>query len=128
MPSDVPLPVGYEDQLFARLVSPGNQTVPSTFTWEALTPDIATIDANGVMHALAAGNATFRVTAVFDGTTDTWTLPTRVAVASATAQYANNTEFGEPAGQRPERRFHRRAAAVHELVQSGARLAQLGGL
>jgi DNA/RNA endonuclease G (NUC1) len=100
-PSDVPLPVGYEDQLFARLVSPSNQTVPSTFTWEALTPDIATIDANGVMHALAPGAATFRATAVVDGTTDTWTLNTRVAVASTTAQYANNTEFGEPQDNDP---------------------------
>ena len=96
VPSDVPLPVGFEDQLFARLVGAGNTTVPSTFTWSAETPDIATIDANGVIHALAAGNATFRATAVADGTTATWTLPTRVAVASTTAQYGNNTEFGEP--------------------------------
>src|SRR5699024_6803389 len=95
-PSDVALPVGFEDQLFARLVSPSNQTIPSTFTWEALTPEIATIDANGVMHAVAVGSATFRATSAVDGTTDTWTLPTIVAVASTTAQYANNTEFGEP--------------------------------
>ena len=95
-PGDVPLPVGYEDQLFARLANPSNQTIPSTFTWEALTPDIATIDSDGVIRALAVGNATFRATAAFDGTTSTWTLPTRVAVASATAQYANNAEFGEP--------------------------------
>jgi DNA/RNA endonuclease G (NUC1) len=95
-PSDVALPVGFEDQLFARLVSPSNQTVPSTFTWEALNPEIATIDANGVVHAVAAGSATFRATAAVDGTTATWTLPTTVAVASATAQYGNNTEFGEP--------------------------------
>ncbi len=91
--------MGFEDQLFARLVNGLNQTVPSTFTWEALTPDVATIDANGVIHALAAGSATFRATAA-DGTTGTWTLPTHVAVASATAQYANNTEFGEPHGLR----------------------------
>jgi len=101
VPSDVPLPVGYEDQLFARLVSPSNQTVASTFTWESLTPEVATIDANGVIHAVSAGNATFRATAVVDGTTDTWTLPTTVAVASTTAQYANNTEFGEPQDNDP---------------------------
>jgi DNA/RNA endonuclease G (NUC1) len=100
-PSDVALPVGFEDQLFARLVSPSNTTVPSTFTWEALTPDIATIDEKGVIRALAVGNATFRATAAFDGTTETWTLPTVVAVPSTTAQYGNNTEFGEPADADP---------------------------
>jgi DNA/RNA endonuclease G (NUC1) len=100
-PSDVPLPVGFEDQLFARLVNSSNQTVPSSFTWLSETPDIASIDANGVIHALAAGNATFRATAAADGTTATWTLPTRVAVASTTAQYANNAEFGEPGDSDP---------------------------
>jgi DNA/RNA endonuclease G (NUC1) len=98
---DVPLPVGFEDQLFARLVNGLNQNVPATFTWEALTPDIATIDANGVIHALAAGNATFRATASVDGVTGTTTLPMHVAVASTTAQYANNTEFGEPTDADP---------------------------
>ncbi|HEX6637624.1 MAG TPA: DNA/RNA non-specific endonuclease [Steroidobacteraceae bacterium] len=96
LPSDVALPVGFEDQLFARLVGAGNTTIPSTFTWEALNPDVATIDARGVVHAVAPGNATFRATADVDGTTGTWTLPMTVAVASTSAQYANNTEFGEP--------------------------------
>jgi endonuclease G len=100
-PGDVPLPVGFEDQLFGRLASPTNQTIPSTFTWEALTPEIATIDARGVIRALTVGNATFRATAAFDGTTATWTLPTRIAVASTTAQYANNAEFGEPVDSDP---------------------------
>lgn len=100
-PSDVALPVGFEDQLFARLVSPSNTTVPSSFTWEALTPDVATIDARGVIHGVAAGSATFRATAAADGTTDTWTLPVTVAVASTTAQYGNNTEFGEPLDSDP---------------------------
>jgi DNA/RNA endonuclease G (NUC1) len=100
-PSDVPLPVGFEDQLFARLVGAGNQTVPSTFTWISETPDIATIDQNGVIRALAAGTATFRATAAADGTTATWSLPTRVAVPSATAQYGDHTEFGEPTDADP---------------------------
>ena len=100
-PGDVPLPVGFEDQLFGRLASPSNQTIPSTFTWEALTPDVATIDARGVIRALAVGSASFRATAVFDGTTATLTLPTTIAVASATAQYANNAEFGEPVDADP---------------------------
>ena len=93
--SDPALPVGYEDQLFATLRSPGNVTIPTTITWTAETPDVASISDAGVMHGLTAGAATFRATAA-DGTTDTYTLPVEVAVASGVA-YPGNTEFGEPA-------------------------------
>jgi DNA/RNA endonuclease G (NUC1) len=95
VPSDPALPVGYEDQIFATLRSPGNVTIPTTITWVSETPAIASIDAAGVMHALTEGLATFRATAA-DGTTATYSLPTRVAVASGVA-YPGNTEFGEPA-------------------------------
>jgi DNA/RNA endonuclease G (NUC1) len=100
VPSDPALPVGFEDQLFAALRDSLGNTIPATFTWEAVTPEIATIDQDGVIHALAAGSATFRATAD-DGTTATYTLPTRIAVASTTAQYANHTEFGEPQDDDP---------------------------
>jgi DNA/RNA endonuclease G (NUC1) len=93
--SDPALPVGYEDQLFATLRGPGNETIPTTITWSSETPAIASVDQNGVLHALAAGTAIVRATAA-DGTTDTYSLPTHVAPASTTAQYANNAEFGEP--------------------------------
>jgi DNA/RNA endonuclease G (NUC1) len=92
---DAPLPVGYEDQLFGQLRSPGGVTIPTTFTWVSETPAIATIGQNGVFRALAAGTAIFRATAA-DGTTSTIALPTHVGEESATAQYGNNTEFGEP--------------------------------
>ena len=92
--TDPALPVGYEDQLFARLVAPGNVTVPTTITWTSETPAVASIDARGVMHALAEGTATLRATAA-DGTTAIYSLPTRVAVASGVT-YPGNTEFGEP--------------------------------
>jgi endonuclease G len=46
------------------------------------------------------GSATFRATAA-DGTTATFTLPTRIAVASTTASYGNNAEFGEPSDADP---------------------------
>ena len=94
--ADAPLPVGFEDQLFATLRGGDGVTIPTTFTWVAETPAIATIDEDGVMHALAAGMATFRATAA-DGpsTTRTHTLPISVAV-NGNAQYANNAEFGEP--------------------------------
>jgi DNA/RNA endonuclease G (NUC1) len=95
VPTDPALPVGYEDQVFATLRSPGNVTIPTTITWASETPAIASIDANGVMRALAEGTATVRATAA-DGTTATYSLPTRVAVASGVA-YPGNTEFGEPA-------------------------------
>jgi DNA/RNA endonuclease G (NUC1) len=94
VPSDPPLPVGYEDQIFATLRINGTST-PSTFTWLAETPTIATIEQNGVFRALTEGTAVFRATAA-DGTTATYALPTRVAVASGVT-YPGNAEFGEPA-------------------------------
>ena len=98
LPGDQPLPVGFEDQLFGTLHNGANgATITSSFTWEALTPNIATIDANGVMHALAAGSATFKATATADGSTGNYTLPMEVATLSATALYGNNVEFGTPA-------------------------------
>jgi DNA/RNA endonuclease G (NUC1) len=95
VPFDAPLPVGFEDQLFADLRSPSNATVATTITWTSTTPSIASIDARGVMHALAEGTATFRATAE-DGTTAVFSLPMEVATASTTAQYGNHAEFGEP--------------------------------
>lgn len=92
--SDPALPVGFEDQLFATLHN-GTTTVPTTFTWQSTTPDIASIDANGVMHALAAGTATFVATAA-DGTSATFSLPMTVATLGGTADYRGNTAFGIP--------------------------------
>jgi DNA/RNA endonuclease G (NUC1) len=93
--SDVPLPVGFEDQLFATLRDATGTAIGTTVTWSAETPAIASIDANGVMHAFAPGTATFRAITA-DGTTATYSLPTTVAITSTTAQYAGNTEFGDP--------------------------------
>jgi DNA/RNA endonuclease G (NUC1) len=95
-PSDPALPVGFEAQLFATERTSSNTTVTTTFVWSSDTPDLASVDQFGVIHALAVGTAVFRATAE-DGTTATWPLPTRIPVASTTASYAGNTEFGEPA-------------------------------
>ena len=46
------------------------------------------------MRALAAGTAVLRATAT-DGTTATYSLPTRIAVASGVT-YPGNAEFGDP--------------------------------
>ncbi|HEX3478734.1 MAG TPA: DNA/RNA non-specific endonuclease [Kofleriaceae bacterium] len=102
--TDVPLPVGFQSQLFATELTASNATVTTTFTWSSDTPDIATVDPFGVITALAAGTAVFRATAA-DGTTGTWPLPTIVAVATTTASYLGNTEFGEPADSDPSDDF-----------------------
>ncbi|MDP9205251.1 MAG: DNA/RNA non-specific endonuclease [Gemmatimonadota bacterium] len=94
--SDPALPVGFEDQLFATLVDLAGATVPTTFAWTSDTPTLASIDQNGVMHSLAAGQAIFRATAS-NGTTSTYWLATTVATLGGTADYAGNAEFGVPA-------------------------------
>jgi DNA/RNA endonuclease G (NUC1) len=104
VPSDPALPIGFQAQLFATERTASNTTVDTTFTWSSDTPDLATVDQFGVITALAAGTAVFRATAL-DGTTGTWPLPTRIAVASATASYTGNTEFGEPADSDPSDDF-----------------------
>lgn len=95
-PFDPALPVGFEDQIFATVRTSSGATVVTTFTWVSETPSIASVDADGVLHALAVGTATLRATAE-DGTTASYSLPTRIALPGTTAQYANNAEFGEPA-------------------------------
>ena len=94
-PFDAALPVGFEDQLFGTLRAPDDASVATTFTWESLTPSVASIDQDGVFRALSAGTAIFRATAI-DGTTATYSLPTTIATASTTALYGNHTEFGVP--------------------------------
>jgi len=104
VPSDPALPVGFQAQLFATLLGPTNATIPTTITWSSETPDVASVDGNGVITGLAPGSATFRATAA-EGTTATWVLPIAIAVASTTAQYVGNTEFGEPADADPSDDF-----------------------
>ena len=94
-PTDAPLPVGFQDQIFATVRNASGATVTTTITWTSDAPAIASIDQDGVMTALAAGTAILRATAE-DGTTATYSLPTRIGVESSTAQYEGNAEFGEP--------------------------------
>ena len=99
--SDVPLPVGFQDQIFATVRDPAGTVIPVSVNWSTDTPAIASIDANGVFTALAPGSAIFRATTVDGLATASYVLPTRVAVASTTAQYVGNTEFGEPTDGNP---------------------------
>jgi DNA/RNA endonuclease G (NUC1) len=101
--SDPPLPIGFEDQLFANVRDPGNVTIPSTITWTSLTPATASVDARGVIRALAPGNATFRAVAE-DGTARNITLPMGVPTASSVT-YANPAEFGLPVDSDPSDDF-----------------------
>ncbi|HEX2687299.1 MAG TPA: DNA/RNA non-specific endonuclease [Kofleriaceae bacterium] len=103
-PSDPALPVGFQAQLFATVRDSNNTVVNTTITWSSDTPAIASVDQNGVITGLAEGTAIFRATAA-DGTTATDALPIRIAVASTTASYAGNTEFGEPADADPSDDF-----------------------
>ncbi|HEU4641169.1 MAG TPA: DNA/RNA non-specific endonuclease [Gemmatimonadaceae bacterium] len=102
--SDPALPVGFEDQLFASAFDAAHQAVSTTFTWSSATPELASVDQNGVVHALGAGVAVIRVTAA-DGRVGLYRVPTRVAVASTTALYAGNTEFGVPTDADPSDDF-----------------------
>jgi DNA/RNA endonuclease G (NUC1) len=95
--TDPALPVGFQDQIFATVRDGAGAVVETTITWGSETPAIANIDQNGVMTALDAGTAVVRATAADGITTATFSLPTRVAAASTTAQYEGNAEFGEPA-------------------------------
>lgn len=96
VPTDPVLPIGYQDQLFATARDGNGATVQTTFTWASETPALASIDQNGVMTAIATGNAVFRATTA-DGTiTATYSLPMGTATAG-NAVYASHAEFGEPA-------------------------------
>ncbi|HXI54801.1 MAG TPA: DNA/RNA non-specific endonuclease, partial [Polyangia bacterium] len=105
LPGDPPLPVGFQDQLFATVRDANNVVVPAVITWSSDTPAIASIDADGVMTALAEGTATLRATADGGVTSAALSLPTRIPVASTTAQYAGNAEFGEPTDADPSDDF-----------------------
>ncbi|HUP88543.1 MAG TPA: Ig-like domain-containing protein, partial [Longimicrobiales bacterium] len=99
LPSDPALPVGFEDQLFANEIDAFNDTIDTNFTWESLTPGIATIDSRGVIHGVSDGLATFRATAT-DGIARNWSLPVATATAG-NGVYRNNVEFGTPTDADP---------------------------
>ncbi len=98
--SDPPVPVGFEIQLFANFNDGRGNTAPSTFEWSSDAPALASVDADGVVHALGAGMAIVRATAP-NGATGSFTLPTIIATPSPTAVYAGNTEFGVPRDKDP---------------------------
>lgn len=97
------LAAGFEGQVFATYNDGRGGNSPALVTWASDTPDIATIDADGVVHAIKAGTATLRATTA-DDITNTASLtiftPTR-----GTAVYQNNVEFGTPTDANPSDDF-----------------------
>jgi DNA/RNA endonuclease G (NUC1) len=105
--NDAPLPPGFEDQLFATAFSgPSNaDALPAmTFTWRALTPEVATIDARGVVRGVADGRALFEARSA-DGFAATAFVDVRTPVDPTTAVYANHLEFGAPVDATPGDEF-----------------------
>jgi DNA/RNA endonuclease G (NUC1) len=94
--TDIALPVGFQDQLFATEVAGLGGTITTTFTWSSDTPAIASVDDRGVITGLAAGDAVIRATAQ-DGTTGTITLAIAVPQPGPNARYIGNAAFGIPA-------------------------------
>jgi DNA/RNA endonuclease G (NUC1) len=103
--ADPALPVGFQDQLFVTVKDGSGATITPPITWSSDTPTLATIDQRGVFTGLAEGTAIFRATTQDNTATATYSLPIRVATASTTAQYAGNTEFGEPTDADPSDDF-----------------------
>jgi DNA/RNA endonuclease G (NUC1) len=93
---DPGLPVGFQDQLFATARDASGTPVETPLAWSSDTPALASVDQDGVVTARSTGVAWIRATSP-DGRYGVYPVPVRVAVASATAVYDGNTEFGEPA-------------------------------
>lgn len=91
--NDPALPVGFEAQIFAT-AQQGATVLPHV--WSSDTPGIATIDADGVVHAVAAGTAIFRATTTDGLSSATYALPMAVGIASDPQKYVGNAAFGEP--------------------------------
>jgi DNA/RNA endonuclease G (NUC1) len=91
---DVPLPVGFQDQIFGTVLNELGDTVRTAISWSS-EASVASIDSRGVITALAPGIAVFRAS-TSEGFTRALLLPTQVATPSTTAVYGNNAEFGEP--------------------------------
>lgn len=103
-------PPGFQTQLFAKArVSQGGDTIPATFTFEAVDPQIATIATvqnTGIVTGVAApADGTtkpgFRITATPVGGGTPYSFVTRsitieTPVSAPTSIYAKNDEFGDP--------------------------------
>ena len=103
-PTDPPLPIGFQDQLFATERDASNTIITTTFTWTSETPALATHRCER-RHARARRRHR-------DVPRDRRRRHHRdvlaahgVATASTTAAYGGNTEFGDPTDADPSDDF-----------------------
>ncbi len=109
--STASLPPGFQTQLFATArQSDGGTVIPATFTFEAVDPQYATVQAvqnTGIVTAVAAPadpsttRPGFRITATPIGGGDSYSFVSRsvtveTPVTASPSIYATNDEFGHP--------------------------------
>lgn len=96
-----PLPVGFEDQIFATPRDAGGTIVSTPITWRSITPDLAAVHpTTGVVRALGAGRALLEA-ATGDGFLDTAFVITEVAPLADSSAYRDALAFGTPTDATP---------------------------
>jgi DNA/RNA endonuclease G (NUC1) len=91
------IPVGFQTQIFGTARDANNTVVITTFTWSVDPVDASrlSVDANGVITALATGTARLIATAP-NGVSGSNTITIEAPVLANPAVYGNNVEFGTP--------------------------------
>jgi endonuclease G len=95
----VPLPVGFQTQLFANGTDRSGHPVTNP-GWSTSSPSVLTVDRNGVITATGVGSAIITATAA-DGAAGSTTVSTGAQLFSASARAGHNTEFGTPTDADP---------------------------
>ena len=89
-PTSLDMTVGDEDEQLTATVTPDNATDP--VTWTSSDESVATVDANGKVHAVAAGTAT--ITAASGGQTATCTVNVIMSLSNLKT-WVNDGHAGE---------------------------------
>jgi DNA/RNA endonuclease G (NUC1) len=97
----VPLPVGFQTELFAGGTDlSGNPVSGQAIVWSSSDNSILTVDQDGVITAAGVGSAKIRVTAP-DGSYGETTVATESQLFSSTARAGHNLELGTPVDGNP---------------------------
>ena len=91
------IPVGFQTQVFGTARDAGGTTITTTFVWSVDPADVSrlSVDANGVITALASGSARVIATAP-NGVSGSATVTIEVPVSADPTIYGNHLEFGTP--------------------------------
>lgn len=91
------IPVGFQTQIFGTARDGGGAAISTTFRWAVDPADAArlSVDANGVITALAVGSARVTATAP-NGVSGSATITVEAPVLASPAIYGNNVDFGTP--------------------------------